>query len=153
MHIETKVALALGLIDGTLGSPREYNAEDYKRRLEMAGYLLRGVKYTPEIISADMQRQGFLDGKPENIRAKQVRDAFDSLYKIYDFQGESGTEELLYRLEEAVNISLNEAKRNHEEECSFTDCVPLLARTLDAVIIESRKNIVVEQAKSLAGVQ
>ncbi len=62
MNDEMKIAYTLGLIDGTLGSPRNYTKEDYRRRLQMAAAALRGDRgELLELTQEDLLRQNILD--------------------------------------------------------------------------------------------
>ena len=134
MRDDMKIAQALGLLDGTLGSGREYTAEDYKRRLEMAACLLRGEKYPAEVIAKDMQRQAILDNGTSTARVMRTREFIDSLYKMYGFEGESGTEQFAIVLGQAVTETLADASLSHEEDFCFLDCVSALARNLDDAV-------------------
>ncbi len=134
MRDDMRIAQTLGLLDGTLGSVRDYTAEDYKRRLEMAACLLRGEKYSPELITKDMQRQAILDNDTDTARVIKVREFFDSLYKMYRFSGESGTEQFAIALGKAATETLSEASLSHEEDFCFMDCVSALARNLDDAV-------------------
>jgi len=137
MKDDMKISQALGLIDGTLGSPRLYTADDYERRLKMAACLLRGEKYPAEIIAEDMQRQAILDHDAPASRVMKVREAFKSLYDLYRFSGESGTEQLAIFLGKAVDETLSEASLSHEEDFCFLDCLSALSRNLEEAVNEA----------------
>lgn len=64
----TQIARALGVIDGTLGSPRNYTANDLRRRLEMVSAILRLDNEELEHLGrVDLVRQGELDAELESV--------------------------------------------------------------------------------------
>lgn len=59
---EEKIYYILGLIDSTVGSAREYTADDLRRRLEMVGASLRGNENEYKRLGKiDLARQIVLD--------------------------------------------------------------------------------------------
>jgi hypothetical protein len=139
MDQDVRIAYTLGLLDSTVGSPRLYSTEDYRRRMKMVAASLRDDQnLLKELGKEDLKRQDLLDNDEKESRIARVREAIDSIYKLYGFQGESGTEELLHLLDNAVIETIKEANRSHDEDACFTDCVSVLARMLDAEVVSAK---------------
>lgn len=66
----------------------------------------------------------------KNDRIEKVREALNTIYRIYGLQGESGTEHLIELLDRAI-LNVHEDIDAGHEEGLFSDCVSSLARHLD----------------------
>jgi hypothetical protein len=66
----------------------------------------------------------------KNNRAEQVRDALQTIMKLYGLQGESGTETLYGLLDRAMNTVFDKLQESHEDGLCY-DCNTALAYELE----------------------
>ena len=130
MDYEIAVAKALGLIDVTLGSVRDYSKEDLSRRLAMIAATLRENETEAERLSRiDGARQNELDNK-----AEQTAPLFTAHMPVIDDEGnrvslmlyvdqnEEGQTEYMQFVES--DDDLDDSPLNQIVECdSYTDGV------------------------------